>query len=91
MVEVITMAGQAIFSDIEAVIYGKVGQRYTRIVKRFGNELKRQKIVPRIQAGVIKNFIESEIIADEDIKRIFQISWGQDYYMHADITIFTWE
>ena len=89
--EAITMAGQAIFSDVKAVIYNKHGRSYKYQVKRFGQLLKKQKVIPTVRTGYIKNFIESEIITEEEIQRIFKISWGKEYYLYGELTIFTWE
>lgn len=81
---------KVILSNLEATIYGKAGQSYDRTVKRFTTIFKKQKIIPTVRVGYIKNFIESEIITEEEIKRIFKISWGKDYYLHSEMTIFTW-
>jgi len=85
------MSGQAIFSNISSLICSGEGRKYRTVVKRFGAELKRQKIVPTVRAGDIKNFIESEIITEEKIKKMFQLSWELYSFEYAEITIFTWE
>ena len=90
IIGVITM-GQAIFSNINDVVHGKTDQSYHRIVKRFAKELKKQKIVPKVQAGYIKNFIGSEIITYEKIKRIFRFGWNIEDFIYAEVTIFYWE
>ena len=85
------MPGQAIFSNISSVIYSKAGQTYNSRVKRFRAELKRQKIVPTIRTGYLKSFFESEIITEEEFKKIFRYSYDVSSYIYAEITIFTWE
>lgn len=85
------MPGHAVFSNINDIIYGKAGQAYDRAVKRFGTLLKKQKIIPTVRAGYIKNFTESEIITEEEIKRVFRLSFTVSDYHFAEITIFTWE
>lgn len=85
------MPGHAIFSNINDAIYGKTSQTYNRAVKRFGAELKKQKIIPTVRAGYIKNFIESEITTEQAIKKMFKLSWELRDFEYAELTIFTWE
>lgn len=85
------MPGRAIFSNIDAIVYGKSGQAYDRVIKRFGVILRQQKIVPTVRAGYVKNFIEDEMITEEELKKIFAFGWQINDYLYAELTIFTWE
>lgn len=84
--------GQAIFSNIDAIIYGKTDQSYDRIVKRFGGELKKQKIIPTVRAGYVTAFVKAGIITEEELNKIFRFhSWKITDYLYAEMTIFNWE
>ena len=82
--------GQAIFSNFPALLYGKAGQKYDRAVKEFRIELKKQKINAICQTGILKNFLESDIITKKEIQRIFRFTFDIENFLYADITMFTW-
>lgn len=84
--------GQAIFSNIYDLRWGLEGRKYNSAVKRFKAELKKQKINLTCKTGFLKNFLESSIITEDKIKRIFKLPHIDiSCFLYAEITIFTWE
>jgi len=90
VVEAITMAGQAIFSNIKTS-----GQSYDYHVKRFRTLLKKQGAKQNVCIGPLGEMINTGKITIDDLRRIFCYNQKFDpqdpYYYHAEITIFIWE